>query len=167
MPAFSITFASGFERKHNFCCKSLTEIRTNLRFTSLSRTLSGDTSGEESACRASAQAAPPHVSCAFQSTQPPSRMSFRDLCAMCMTNHRGSRCPIPQPGIRTWRGGVAFPRPRSLRDELNHKPIKLWANTHCGRECHGIARTSESLRRLWLPLVSIAGRIEGLLHLMQ
>ena len=73
---------------------------------------------------------------------------------MSMTNDRGKPVAIPQPGIRTRRGRLAFPIPRGLDNEPYFEQIKPRANKHSGRKRHGIARALESLRGMRLPLVS-------------
>jgi len=73
---------------------------------------------------------------------------------MSMTKYRGKRAVIPQPGIRTRRGGSPFPLPRRLRNKPLFELVKPRANTHFGRERHGFAHTFENLRSMRLPLVS-------------
>ena len=72
---------------------------------------------------------------------------------MSMPKYRGERAAIPQPGIRTRRGRAAFPLPRRLRNKPLFERVKPRANQHFRRECHGVARTFENLRRMRLPVV--------------
>jgi hypothetical protein len=76
---------------------------------------------------------------------------------MSMTNDRGKRDAIPQPGVRTRHGASVSLFPCGSLQRRIGKPGKPRAKSHFGRKSHVFERALEGLRGLRLFVVPLPG----------